>query len=112
MQKAAVRKQRVDKLVEVLERKLSIFTEGANGPDDPQVTTSWRAICGLEAQYVFKPDFQSRLFRCLLHIQGIKDRKLWGRPVACTVVSCRRFPYSSFFLRQSASCMYPKQNTI
>lgn len=43
--------------MEVLERKLSIFTESTNGPDDPEVTTSWRAICYLEAQYVFNQRF-------------------------------------------------------
>jgi hypothetical protein len=52
VQRATARKQRIDKLVQVLERKLGIFTESANGPDDPEVTTSWRAICSLEAQYV------------------------------------------------------------
>lgn len=49
-EKAATRKQRIEKLVEVLERKLSIFTESTDGPEDPRVTASWRAICYLEAQ--------------------------------------------------------------
>jgi hypothetical protein len=97
VQKAAARKQRIDKLVEALERKLSIFTESANGPDDPQVTASWRAICYLEAQYAIYYYSRFCLFRCLIRIQGIKDRELWGRPVACTaVLYCRLPPYSPF----------------
>ena len=44
--------------MEVLERKLSIFTESANSPDDPEVTASWQAICSLEAQCVAKFDLQ------------------------------------------------------
>lgn len=51
-QKAAARKERVDKLVEQLERKLGIFAESATGPNDPQVTQSYRQICQLEAEYV------------------------------------------------------------
>lgn len=51
-EKAAVRQERVNKLVENMERKLSIFTESATGPDDPDVSTSWRTICLLEAEYV------------------------------------------------------------
>lgn len=48
-EKAAMRKARVQKLVDNLERKLGIFTESATGPDDPDVTASWRTICELEA---------------------------------------------------------------
>ena len=50
-QKAAEREKRVKKLVEELERKLSIFTESAAGPDDQDVTRSWRTICEIEAEY-------------------------------------------------------------
>ena len=76
--------------MEALERKLSIFTESANGPDDPQVTASWRAICYLEAQCAtyYRPQFY--LFKCLIRLQGIEDRELWGGPVACTPVLCWR----------------------
>ena len=73
--------------MEGLERKLSIFTESANGPDDPQVMASWRAICYLEAQYATY-HHQFYLLKCLICIQGIKDRELWGGPVACTPVPC------------------------
>lgn len=57
VQRAAVRKQRIDKLVGALERKLSIFTESANGPDDSQVKASWKAISHLEAQCVVEQNF-------------------------------------------------------
>jgi len=50
MQKAAARAERVNKLVENLERKLGIFTESAVGPDDPDVSSSWRTISQLEAE--------------------------------------------------------------
>ncbi|PPQ95427.1 hypothetical protein CVT26_008448 [Gymnopilus dilepis] len=49
-EKAAARAERVSKLVENMERKLSIFTESAAGPDDPDVSRSWRTICQLEAE--------------------------------------------------------------
>ena len=63
-EKAAVRQERVNKLVENMERKLSIFTESATGPDDVDVSTSWRTICQLEAEYVLpiiicNPNFNS-----------------------------------------------------
>ncbi|EIN04114.1 DnaJ-domain-containing protein [Punctularia strigosozonata HHB-11173 SS5] len=48
--KAAARKERVDKLVDNLERKLAIFAEQAQGPEDPEVTRSWRTICSIEAE--------------------------------------------------------------
>lgn len=50
MQKAAVREERVQKLVENLRHKLGIFTENATSPTDPDVTESWRTICSLEAE--------------------------------------------------------------
>lgn len=51
-EKAKVREERIKKLVENLDRKLSIFTESATGPNDPDVTSSWRTICALEAEWV------------------------------------------------------------
>ncbi|KIJ19717.1 hypothetical protein PAXINDRAFT_69259, partial [Paxillus involutus ATCC 200175] len=51
--KAAARAERVQKLVENLDRKLSIFTESATGPGDPDVSRSRRTICQLEAECVF-----------------------------------------------------------
>lgn len=50
VQKAAAREERVRKLAEELERKLSIFTESATGVDDVDVTRSWRTICELDAE--------------------------------------------------------------
>lgn len=38
--------------VENLDRKLSIYTESANGFNDHEVTESWRKICQLEAESV------------------------------------------------------------
>ena len=52
MQKAAARAERVEKLVEHLERKLGIFAESATSPSDLDVTQSYRTICQLEAEYV------------------------------------------------------------
>jgi len=49
-EKAAVRAERVQKLVENLERKLGIFAESASSPNDVDVTRSYRQICALEAE--------------------------------------------------------------
>ncbi|KAF8645350.1 hypothetical protein AX16_007854 [Volvariella volvacea WC 439] len=49
-ERAAARAERVSKLVENLDRKLSIFTESATGPDDRDVARSWRQICQIEAE--------------------------------------------------------------
>ncbi|KAF7291476.1 J domain-containing protein [Mycena kentingensis (nom. inval.)] len=48
-EKAKEREERVKKLVENLDRKLSIFTESAAGPNDREVANSWKTICALEA---------------------------------------------------------------
>jgi hypothetical protein len=53
VQKAAVREERVQKLVENLCHKLGIFTENATSANDPDVAESWRTICTLEAECVF-----------------------------------------------------------
>ncbi|KAJ7578995.1 DnaJ-domain-containing protein [Mycena floridula] len=49
-EKHAARTARVSKLVANMTRKLSIFTESAVSPDDPDVTMSFRTICELEAE--------------------------------------------------------------
>jgi hypothetical protein len=49
-QKAKAREERIQKLVEQLERKLSIYVESATGPNDQDVGKSWREICRLEAE--------------------------------------------------------------
>ncbi|KAG0704080.1 DnaJ-domain-containing protein [Suillus ampliporus] len=56
-EKAAARAERVQKLVENLERKLSIFTESTTGLDDPDVSHSWRTICQLEAEDLKKESY-------------------------------------------------------
>lgn len=45
-----MREERVKKLVDNLTRKLGIFTESAAGPNDVEVTKSFRTICMLEAE--------------------------------------------------------------
>lgn len=50
-QKAKLREARVKKLVENLDRKLSIYVESCTGgPSDAEVAKSWREICRLEAE--------------------------------------------------------------
>jgi len=78
MQKAAARAERVNKLVENLERKLGIFTESATGPDDRDVTQSFKTICELEAEYVYATELTRS--RPLMLLQGPQTRILWCRP--------------------------------
>ncbi|KZT01856.1 DnaJ-domain-containing protein [Laetiporus sulphureus 93-53] len=64
-EKATVRAERVQKLVENLERKLGIFTESATGPDDRQVTQSWRTICQLDAEELKKESYGPDLLHAI-----------------------------------------------
>ncbi|KAF7328989.1 DnaJ-domain-containing protein [Mycena venus] len=64
-EKAKVREERVKKLVENLERKLSIFTESATGPNDPDVTSSWRTICALEADQLKSESYGVELLQAI-----------------------------------------------
>ncbi|KAG2155334.1 DnaJ-domain-containing protein [Suillus bovinus] len=64
-EKAAARAERVQKLVENLKRKLSIFTESATGPYDPEVTNSWRTICQLEAEDLKKESYGVELLQAI-----------------------------------------------
>lgn len=64
-EKAAARAERVQKLVENLERKLSIFTESATGPYDSDVTNSWRTICQLEAEDLKKESYGVELLQAI-----------------------------------------------
>lgn len=64
-EKAAVRAERVQKLVENLGRKLSIFTESATSPYDPDVTNSWRTICQLEAEDLKKESYGVELLQAI-----------------------------------------------
>jgi len=61
-EKAAARQERVDKLVENLERKLSIFTESAH---DVEVTRSFRQICALEAEDLKKESYGYELLQTI-----------------------------------------------
>lgn len=64
-EKAAARAERVQKLVENLERKLSIFTESATGPYDSDVSNSWRTICQLEAEDLKKESYGVELLQAI-----------------------------------------------
>ncbi|KII84729.1 hypothetical protein PLICRDRAFT_146200 [Plicaturopsis crispa FD-325 SS-3] len=64
-EKAAVRAERIQKLVDELCRKLSIFTESATGPDDKDVMSSWRTICELEAEELKKESYGVELLQAI-----------------------------------------------
>ncbi|KAJ7714096.1 X-domain of DnaJ-containing-domain-containing protein [Mycena metata] len=64
-EKAKMREERIKKLVENLDRKLSIFTESATGPDDPDVTSSWRTICALEAEQLKQESYGVELLQAI-----------------------------------------------
>ncbi|ESK98220.1 chaperone regulator [Moniliophthora roreri MCA 2997] len=64
-EKAAARAERINKLVENLERKLSIFTESATGVDDRDVTRSWRTICELEAEDLSHESYGADLLQAI-----------------------------------------------
>ncbi len=59
----------MQKLVENLDRKLSIFTESASSPNDAQVTDSFRTICRLEAEDLRQESYGVEL----LHAVGFVD---------------------------------------
>lgn len=60
-----MRAERVKKLSENLERKLGIFTESATGPNDVQVTESFRTICQLEADELKKEPYGVELLHAV-----------------------------------------------
>ncbi|KZT67513.1 DnaJ-domain-containing protein [Daedalea quercina L-15889] len=64
-QKAAARAERVEKLVENLERKLGIFAESATGPNDAHVTQSYRTICQLEAEELKRESYGAELLQAI-----------------------------------------------
>lgn len=64
-EKAAEREARVKQLVANLERKLGIFAESATGPNDPQVTDSYRIICQLEAEELKKESYGVELLQAI-----------------------------------------------
>ncbi|KAI0654329.1 DnaJ-domain-containing protein [Cubamyces menziesii] len=73
-EKAAARAERVAKLVENLDRKLSIFTESAAGPSDPQVSESFRTICKLEAEELKKESYGVDLLHAIGFVYAQKAK--------------------------------------
>ncbi|KAG6840943.1 hypothetical protein C0991_003127 [Blastosporella zonata] len=73
-EKAAVRRERIQKLVENLERKLGIFTESATGPTDPDVSQSWRTICELEAQELKRESYGLELLHAIGFVYAAKAK--------------------------------------
>lgn len=73
-EKAAAREARVTKLVEELERKLSIFTESATGPNDRDVTESWKQICELEAEELKRESYGVELLHTIGFVYSSKAR--------------------------------------
>ncbi|KAI0731518.1 DnaJ-domain-containing protein [Fomitopsis betulina] len=74
-EKAAVRQERVAKLVETLERKLGIFTESAQGPNDPHVTESYRTICQLEAEDLKRESYGAELLQAIGFVYVSKSKQ-------------------------------------
>ncbi|RDX50780.1 DnaJ-domain-containing protein [Lentinus brumalis] len=74
-EKAAVRAERISKLVENLDRKLSIFTESATGPTDPQVTESFRTICKMEAEELKKESYGVDLLQAIGFVYSQKAKQ-------------------------------------
>ncbi|KAK0200399.1 X-domain of DnaJ-containing-domain-containing protein [Desarmillaria ectypa] len=73
-EKAAQRAERVQKLVENLERKLGIFTESAIGPNDTDVTRSWRTICQLEAEELKRESYGVELLQAIGFVYASKAK--------------------------------------
>lgn len=75
-----MREERIKKLVDNLERKLGIFTESATGPNDRDVTSSWRTICELEAEYV-RAVLLSLVTDIFMILQRTQAGIIWRRAV-------------------------------
>ncbi|KAH8109097.1 DnaJ-domain-containing protein [Phellopilus nigrolimitatus] len=73
-EKAAAREERIKKLVVELERKLGIFTESATGPNDRDVTESWRTICQLEAEELKRESYGVELLHAVGFVYSAKSR--------------------------------------
>jgi len=74
-EKAAARAERVAKLMENLERKLGIFTESATGPNDEQVTQSYRTICQLEAEELKRESYGAELLQTIGFVYVSKSKQ-------------------------------------
>ncbi|KAK0234724.1 X-domain of DnaJ-containing-domain-containing protein [Armillaria nabsnona] len=73
-ERAAQRAERVQKLVDHLERKLGIFTESATGPNDADVTRSWRTICQLEAEELKRESYGVELLQAIGFVYASKAK--------------------------------------
>jgi hypothetical protein len=63
--KDASRKERIDKLVEHLVNKVSIFAEGARDENDRVVLSSYKEICRLEASDLVKESYGWELLQAI-----------------------------------------------
>ena len=70
-----MRAERVQKLVENLDRKLSIFTESATSPNDAQVTESFRTICRLEAEELKQESYGVDLLHAIGFVYAQKGKQ-------------------------------------
>lgn len=93
-EKARVREERIKKLVDNLERKLSIFTESATGPNDPDVASSWRTICALEAE-------------CVVSAQSFR----YTSSLSLQLVNLSKNRTASTSYKLSDLCTFPKPST-
>ncbi|EJD38159.1 DnaJ-domain-containing protein [Auricularia subglabra TFB-10046 SS5] len=64
-ERAKQREERVSQLLENLDRKLSIYTESANGFEDREVTESWKKICQLEAEELKRESYGVELLHAI-----------------------------------------------
>lgn len=70
-----MRGERVQKLVENLDRKLSILTESATSPNDAQVTESFRTICRLEAEELKQESYGVDLLHAIGFVYAQKGKQ-------------------------------------
>ncbi|KAG9045333.1 hypothetical protein FS837_006496 [Tulasnella sp. UAMH 9824] len=74
-EKARLREERVKKLVENLDRKLSIYVESVIGaPTDAEVARSWREICRIEAEELKTESYGVDLLHAIGFVYTAKSR--------------------------------------
>ncbi|KAG8903424.1 hypothetical protein FRB99_003319 [Tulasnella sp. 403] len=74
-EKAKAREERVQKLVDNLIRKLSIYAESVTGgPSDTEVTRSWKEICRLEAEDLKNESYGVELLHAIGFAYTAKSR--------------------------------------
>jgi X-domain of DnaJ-containing len=71
--------------VKELTRKLSLFAESATGPNDPDITKSWRMICQAEAEELSHESFGVELLHAVGFVYSSKAKQflassqsIWG----------------------------------